>query len=240
MVRLLVLVVVVGCSVPDVSLEGKMCPCVTGYSCGSDGFCHGGSGGSGDGGGTGGCLGTLAGGPLYTADFSGTTVVFATDGGMWMQGGQLSQSATNVLTWAYPTTPGTLDTTNYRVVSKMMPVTPGATAAGLGIAVHIANGAKTQYDCMWEPGGTNGALIWQYLNPGGNPTTIGTPVVGALSSTITMRVLITNGTTYKCCIDENSAMNEMSNPSPAYASGLPGVATSNMHAVFQTFYVTQN
>ena len=225
------------CSVPDVDLANKTCPCETGYTCIANHCVS--SGGSGDGPMSASCLGTNPGALIYGDNFDGATL----DTGwqtttMWAQsGGKLTQNDVNdQLAFAYTTR---VTQSDYRVVVQMSGTTGGL---GLGIAVRVMPGTKTQYDCLWEPG-TTGALLLQWTNNGGQPTTlksqVGIPSGGA-TETVTMEVGMI-GSDLRCCLDNVAgATIEVMNPSPAYPTGQPGLVTDRMIGSFDNFEVYSN
>ena len=235
MVKLLALLAIAACSVTDASLEGKACPCASGYVCGADMTCHSTlpptdgkqpdtpAGAS--------CLGTAPGAMLATG-FSG----FQTTGGTWTTGAQLQQTnAASGLAFAN-TTNSAANISNYRVVATMTGTTPGT---AMGIAIRITTGMKTQYDCLWEPG-TAGTLLLQQVNNGGQASTIATAPPVATNLQVTMELLAT-GNTFKCCIDGiANATITGSDPNNSYPSGFPGVAVVDMHATFTAFTVYSN
>jgi hypothetical protein len=236
-VRALVLLGLAGCSVPDVSLEGKSCPCASGYQCGTDMKCHAmpGDGGKRDVPGGASCLGTAAGAGLLLEEFDGA-LTFTTSGGTWTQsGGQLVQTlASSGLAFAY-TSNSAENLGTYRVVTTVTGMTPGTS---MGIAVRV-NGGKQQYDCLWEPGSA-GLLLWQSVNNGGQATTLSTSSPVATSSSVTMEVLAA-GNTLQCCIDNIAgATLTVNNPTPSYPTGQPGVVVTDMHAAFDYLHVYAN
>lgn len=234
----LVVVALAACSVPDLALEGKACPCTSDYTCGVDMRCHSKiDGGTKDGSGSAtSCLGSAPGAVLLADSFDGA-MTFTPSGGTWTQsGGALQQTnAASGLAFAYSTNPA-VDVSTYRVVSTMTGTSPGT---AMGISVRIASGQKTRYDCIWEPG-ASGTLLWQSVNNGGNATTMGNPVTTTSSLQVTMEVLAA-GTSLKCCIDNiASASVTVTNPSPSYPSGAPGVVVNDMKASFADFTVYAN
>lgn len=230
--KALALIALAACSVPDLSLEGKKCPCVSGYSCGGDGLCHAqGDGGVKDVTMTTSCLGSAPGMSLY----SGFATTFATTGGTWTQGTNLQQTdAASGLAFAYINN-ASLALATYRIVAHAVGTTPGT---AMGISLRISG--KPQYDCLWEPG-TAGTLIWQYVNNGGQAANLANPLTALPTSTeITMEVLATP-TMLECCIDNIAAAKQtVTNPTPNYAMGLPGVAVVDMKATFDQFEVFAN
>jgi hypothetical protein len=231
-VRTLVLLALAACSVPALSLEGKQCPCVTGYACGGDGVCHAnGDGGMKDVVTPTSCLGSAPGAALY----SGFASTFATLGGTWTQSGSLQQtSAASGLAIAYVDN-ASLEPSTYRIVTH---VTGTAGGTAMGISLRITG--KPQYDCLWESG-TAGTLIWQSVNNGGQSSALASPLTALPSSSeITMEVLATP-TMLVCCIDNITAAKQIvMNPSPSYPMGFPGVAVVDMKATFDQFDVYAN
>jgi hypothetical protein len=232
-VRAFALLALAACSVPEVSLEGKKCPCAGAYSCGSDNLCHAKS----DGGVKDdvlpptSCLGSAPGASLY----SGFASTFLTMGGTWTQGASLQQTdAASGLAFAYINN-ASLDVATYRIVTH---VTGTAGGTAMGISLRITG--KPQYDCLWEPG-TAGTLLWQSVNNGGNAANLATPLTALpTSSEVTMEVLATP-TMLVCCIDNIAAAKQtVTNPSPSYPMGLPGVAVVDMKATFDQFEVFAN
>lgn len=226
------LVLAVGCSVPDVDLTMKSCPCETGYACVAN-RCERTSGS--DGGPIVSCLGSEPTDQIYADNFDAATI----DAGwvtstMWAQtGGELVQSDTNdQLAIAYTTH---VTANDYRVIATM---TANAGGMAMGISVRQASG-KQLYDCLWEPGGT-AALLVQWTNNGGAATTLMSKVGLPTSPTVTME-FSAFGTQLHCCIDNIGTADVMvSNPSPSYTTGQPGLVTDRMHASFDNFAVYSN
>jgi hypothetical protein len=235
MVKALALVAVAACSVPDAALEGKACPCASGYACGADMKCHSSQpmpdGKQVDTPATASCLGTAP-GAMIASGFSG----FQTDGGTWATGAQLQQTnAASGLAFAF-TTNSAANTANYRVVATMTGTTPGTS---MGIAIRITSGMKTQYDCLWDPG-TAGTLLLQQVNNGGQPSTLATAPPVTTNLQVTMELLAT-GSSFKCCIDGIAGATVTgSDANNSYASGFPGVVVVDMHATFTAFTVYTN
>jgi hypothetical protein len=185
------------------------------------------------------CLGSAPGAMLYGDNFDGATL----DSGwittsVWAQtGGQLVQSDPNdQLAFAYTTH---ISQGNYRVVAQMSGTAGGT---GMGIVARNTAGMKTMYNCLWEPG-TTGALVVQATNNGGVATTLGSQVgipSGGATETVTMELLAT-GNELRCCLDNIAgAIVSVSNPTPSYATGQPGLVTNRMEARFDNFAVYAN
>jgi hypothetical protein len=233
-----VLLVAAACSVPDVSLDGKHCPCASGYQC--DTVTNTCKTTLGDGGFQPTCIGTTPAGLLYSDSFDSGTLDWTTTA-MWAEsGGVLEQKdATDPLAFAFPNASGgAASATEYRIVAKMTG-TAGGTA--MGVSFRIQAGQKAQYDCLWEPGAGAGALVLRSTNAGGQPTTIGTTTGIANpgpETSYTMEVLAQSGS-FTCCLD-GLASAIVTSGSSSYPTGVPGLVTSQMHATFDDFAVYAN
>jgi hypothetical protein len=220
-----------GCSVPDLDLSTKGCPCSSGYVCVAN-TCQ---RSTGDGGATS-CLGSAPGASLYADNFDAPTIDPGwTTTAMWSQGGgQLTQNdPSDQLAFA---STSNVTTTSYRVVAQMTAPSGGL---AMGIAVRMNPGGKQQYDCLWEPGIT-AVLLWQSTNAGGQPSTLMTQVGLPSSTSVTMEVTAI-GTDLRCCIDNIAgATLDVSDPSPSYTTGEPGLVTDHMRASFDNFAVYAN
>jgi hypothetical protein len=232
-IRAVWLVVVTACSVPDVNLANKLCPCIAGYACVAN---HCVKNNPGSDAGNPSCLGSDPGTILYTDNFDGAVI----DSGwitttMWAQtGGQLVQSDGNdQLAFAYTTR---VSQANYRVVAQMAGTAGGT---GMGLVARNTAGMKTMYNCLWEPG-TTGALVLESTNNGGVAMTLASQVgipSGGATETVTMELLAV-GTELRCCLDNIAgAMVSVSNPTPSFSTGQPGVITNRMEAQFDNFAV---
>jgi hypothetical protein len=225
-------VAVAACSVPALDASNKACPCMTGYTCVVDRCLP-----VGDGGVLPSCLGSEPGTLLYADEFDGASLDPGwTTTTSWAQlGGELVQSdAADQLAVAYTTKVGVA---SYRVAVAIS--TAGGT--GAGIAVRVPVGLRTQYDCVWQPG-SPGTLLWQSTNNGGQASTLGAPVPAndGGQTTATMEVTAI-GSELRCCLDEfPGASVSVSNPTPSYPTGQPGVMTNRMRASFDRFAVYTN
>jgi hypothetical protein len=229
---LAVCAVFAACSVPGLDLSTKSCPCSDGYTCVANRCVA-----TGDGAVAASCLGGTPGALLYSDDFDGATIDAGwTTSASWAQlGGELVQSdAADQLAVAYTTH---VTTSSYRVTVVI--ATAGGT--GAGIAVRLPIGTRTQYDCVWQPG-SPGMLLWQATNNGGQATTLATPVAvdNGGQTTATMEVTAI-GSELRCCLDQvPGAVAAVSNPTPNYASGQPGMMTNRMRASFDHFAAYAN
>ena len=218
------------CSVPDLSLDGKQCPCTDGYTCDTpSNTCHptkmidapppGSS-----------CLGPEA-ARLFTLDFN-TTLQLTPGAGTWAAtGGQAKQTdAAAALAFAYSTSSTPSD---YRVAATLIP----GSGAGLGVAFRVALGQKTMYFCEWKPGAAQLTLGW--TNNGGNPTTImSVPVTGGSATAPVTIHAEAKGTTLSCCIDELPSAKLMGVMDTHYANGQAGLMTEAATASFDDMVVS--
>lgn len=233
----LVVPLVPACSVPSLDLSGKACPCAPSYVC--DSFtmtCR----LAADAGGSTSCLGSDPGTALYSDQFEGASIdpgwVTTT---MWSQGsGVLEQTDVNdQLAFAYTTHVTAAD---YRVTAQL---TGTAGGTGMGVVLRAQLSTKAQYDCVWEAGGTAGALLLQVTNNGGAPTTLASQVVGnsgGAAAPVVMEAFAQGGE-LRCCLDGLSdAKVSATAPAPVYSSGQPGLVTDRMRGTFDDFSVTAN
>ena len=196
----------VGCSVPELDLSGKQCPCVDGYVCDTASqLCVAGiDGGAGnDGGSTASCLGsstlnTLAFSDDFHSDFSKW---MTTGDGVWgVSNNEASQSmATSGLAIAAPTS--LVNLSNYRVEAKLHALS-GATNGRVGVGVRQIISTYESLSCSWEP--DLGELhIRHTLGSSGDDSNVpaGMAVSIAPTATVTMEVEIA-GTQLRCCVRE--------------------------------------
>lgn len=233
-------IVATACSVPDVSLDGKQCPCASGYVCDtSTNTCR--TSSVTDGSGSGGsCLGSDPSGPLYADSFDTGTLDWMHTTAFAETGGQLVQSDNaDPLAYATPNiTGGAATATQYRIVVTMIGTSGGT---GMGVAFRVQGGQKAQYDCIFDPGAATGALVIQEVKVNGQATTLATKAGisdAGPTATYTMELFAQNGT-FTCCIDGISAAT-LTTTSTTYTTGLPGVMTNLMHASFDNFAVYSN
>jgi hypothetical protein len=229
-VKLLAVAALAACSVPDVELDGKQCPCTDGFVCiTATNTCHrvdaaidappGAS-----------CLGA-EGARLFTVDFN-TMLGLTTGAGTWAAtGGRATQSdAATALAFAYSTSSVPSD---YRVAATLIP----GSGTGLGVAFRVGLGAKTMYFCEWRP--TAGELVLAWTNNGGNPSPISTvPVTGGSATAPVTIHAEAKGTTLSCCIDELPTAKLLNVTDTHYANGQPGLMTDTATASFDDLIVS--
>jgi hypothetical protein len=227
-VKVLAVVALAACSVPDVTLEGKQCPCSDGYSCNTaTNTCHATDasidvppGSS--------CLGAEA-ARLLTVDFNDNTLHLTPDTGTWTaSGGQAHQTdAGAAFAFAYSTSAVPSD---YRVAATVIPATGAA-----GVVFRNALASKTMYYCDWNPG--IGKLVLGYTNNGGNPTPITSVTATPTPGPVTIHAEA-KGTNLSCCLDEVPAAKLMMIPDSRYPNGQPGLSTETGSAAFDDLIVS--
>ncbi len=217
----------VACSVPPLSLDGKLCPCAEGYTCDTaTNLCR--PKVTGDGGFTG-CLSGTPG-----TSISSGFATFASGVGSWnITSTQVAQPGPAALAFAYANDTS-LDRSMYRVVAHM---TSSATAGRMGIAVRVSANLKQRYECVWDLGGSS-TLYWRSINNSMATTIPPTAPRPTSIADVTMEVLA-NGGTLTCCLDEVSASVSITNATTP-ASGLPGVVADDIVATFDQFTVFTN
>lgn len=228
---LVAIVTLAACSVPDLELDGKQCPCTTGYTCNTATMtCHptdasvdapppGSS-----------CLGAEA-ARLFTLDFNSALDLTPGAGTWTATGGQAHQTdAATTMAFAYSTSATPSD---YRVAATLIP----GSGTGLGVAFRVALGQKTMYMCEWRPSAAQLVLSW--TNNGGNPTVLtSVPVTGSSpTATVTMHAEA-KGTTLSCCIDELPTAKILNVTDTHYANGQAGLSTNTASASFDDLIVS--
>jgi hypothetical protein len=226
-VRLLALVLA-ACSVPDLAIDGKHCPCSGGYTCDTvsqtclrTSDAQGGTS----------CLG-YEGPQLFAINFDDNMLDLTAGDGLWTaSGGQAHQgSPSTAAAVAYATTSVPSD---YRVAATLIP----GSGTGLGVAFRVGVGTKTMYFCEWQPGASQLALGW--TNNGGQPQALASVPVTGGSPTATVTIHAeARGTTLACCIDELPTATLSGVTDTHYANGQPGLVTSDATASFDNLLVS--
>lgn len=250
----LVLVALTGaCSVDDLSLEGKQCPCVDDYICnpatntcerdpvtidapGSDGvpaidavdaplFTT--------------CLAGPAGATLIDEDFA-DLLGWQTRGGIWSASGVEVEQASLApgLVYAFPD--GSADMSDVRVASRMR--LDGGTGS-MGIALRVQPVNSGQYWCAWAP--TTGVLRLEWTRTDGSlgdvlaTTQVDTGAIpGYLAEAAVVVEAEAVGATLTCCVRDIAGAT-ITATSTRYGSGGPGVRTEVLKAFFDNFLVQQ-
>ena len=230
------------CSVPELSLEGKQCPCVdVGFVCDEI---------------TNRCLPVNDGGTIidtpaatqclpainetelyrYTGMFD-----WQHEDNTWMGAAQITQSSTTAMdSYAYKTSSDLSAATDYKIITSMQQTTAGSGTPHLGVVLRaqLNTQDKQRYICSWIP--KNRELRIEVANTG-NVATLGTTLVagsGQLPMNLTMEASIT-GATLACCLREISTARliGVADPNNAVPMGYPGLQTNRMSASFGSFVV---
>jgi hypothetical protein len=249
-VRTLVLLALVACSVPPLNLEGKDCPCASGYMCSSSsgsGKCvrmidapgpppdiHMGPS----------CLGTMPGMQQFMDDFGGGMLGWTTPAGMWKQmGGSFVQSSTSTAD-AYAVAPFGGTAMTYRITADMTG-TPTAVPSPPGMGISFFQTGTSHYECIWFPPTTPGpgTLALRLVDAGApqQPFAMTTITGQGGISMVTMEVLVDSTKMFHCCIGGGvSGSVKMADPQDSLSSGSPGLVAADMQVVFDNFFVFAN
>lgn len=228
------------CSVPQVSLEGKQCPCIeTGYVCDQL---------------TNRCLPTNDGGGIIDTPAATQCLPAVAEtelyryAGMfdwqhedasWMGGTEIVQTSSNVQnSYAFKTSAELTASKDVHVISSMRQIQPGSGSPAFGIALRAQLDLqdKARYAGVWRSKARELAIE---LVQGGNVTTLSAvPVAGSavLPTSFTMEASVT-GSTLACCIREIAAAKIASVMDTSVIAGYPGVQTTRMEAAFGSFVV---
>jgi hypothetical protein len=241
MKRALVLLALGACSVPELSLEGKQCPCVDqGYVCDKD---------------TNRCLPTNDGGMIIDSPAAtqclpaaNETEVYRYAGtfdwqhadSTWMGGAAITQTSEQAMnSYAFKMSTELMPVTDYHIISAMRQTMAGSGSPSYGIVLRAQSSLqdKTKYTCTWIP--KNRELRIESTD-GGGTTMLGSTIVGGAAppTSFTMEASI-QGSTLACCIREIPMARIASAPDPAMttATGFPGLFTNRMAASFGSFVV---
>jgi len=230
--------VLAACSIPDVNLAGKPCPCATRYVCdsatstcvtslgGSD-AARGGSDAGTDSSVAASCLAAPLTTPLYSTTFPDLSG-WAIGGGTWAAtDNQAVQSdAGNGLAYAYH--PSSTQLTDQRVVSHFQMIS-GGDGRALELAVRVQGGVSAgQYHCNWEP--TDGAFLIMYTQTATMTgqlamTNIDLRLIPSYSpfDPVTMELQV-RGSRLDCCLREIPAAS-LTAMDTQFTSGSPGMKT---------------
>jgi len=245
----LALVTIAGCSIKDVDLTGKACPCPDGWVCAADNTCQRSV--------TPGddapivhpdvammdtplpatsCLTAPYTTVKYaTMDFSDYAITWQSVGGAWSVGNNALAQTDKVadLSYAYHTMP--IAQANYRIVSTMKQ-TQGAAGGALEIAFRIDDVKQSMYHCNYQP--NDGLFLIQHTDNAVGGGSLMEIQLGNLTTTpFTMEVQVT-GNQLECCID-NVAGAHITVTNSLYATGLAGVKTYRMAGGFTSFALLQ-
>jgi len=237
-VRLASCALLVACSVPDVDLEGKQCPCTEGFACDtSTNLCRpaNGDGGVIDSLATTPCLGPTG---LELYRYAGM-FDWQHEDASWTGAAQIVQNSDNVMdSYAFRTQAElTQAMGNYRVIAAMKPTSTGGGTPTLGIVLRaqLDLQKKDRYSCNWIPSARE-------LRVEVTGTTLGSVQVPTASPTaaVTMEArIIGTPPTVACCLREypTAKLMNLVDLGSTITTGYPGLGTNRMAATFPTFVV---
>jgi hypothetical protein len=252
------------CKVDELDLEGKACPCVSGYTCETstntcvrdpidaamidvppdDGVlidaptdAPGIDAIDAPPGSS--CLGSAGGTSLYSDDFA-DLIGWVTMGGAWSAtGGEAVQTDTGGgLIYAYPA--GTSAFTDYRIASRARR-TGGAATGSVELALRKQASGDGMYRCAWSPAAGALKILWTRSNGSVGGTIASTTVdIGAIPGYDPLAAIVieaqAEGSQLTCCVrDVGGASVTMSDT--RYTVGSPGIETSSQAAAFDDFAV---
>ena len=230
--RSLALIPLAACTVAGVSLDGKECPCATGYTCQpATNTCIADRGDA-----SASCLPTAPGTLLYASeldDLDGWDV----GGGTWtaMGGNAMQTDPMAKLAFVYPHGVSAAD---YRIVSSFA-AQDGGDSSALELAARVGDGGPNhQYHCNWDAFGggfqimytidasTNGVIVSTQLDPPADPR-----------APVTMELDV-RGDALACCLREIPGAT-LTGTDTRFASGRPGLKTYEMTGAYDYFHVFQ-
>lgn len=249
------------CTVPDLDLTGKHCPCASGWTCetstdlcvrapGDDAAPDDGAAPDGaaidaptdarvvdgppvDGDPGTSCLGSAPGASLYSDDFA-DLIGWVTSGGTWSaSGGEARQSsATATQPYAYPAGTGTF--TDYRVAVRAHRT--GGTTGELGVGLRQQTANSARYHCAWQPQTGLLAIAWVRNNG-----TVGGTLVQKMIDLASMpgydpAMVVTmeaqvQGSQLSCCLREVAGAS-ITVSDTRYVAGAPAITTNLLAAGF--------
>lgn len=234
-------VLLAGCSVPALSLDGKQCPCVeAGYVCDTQtNLCL----ATNDGGGI---IDSLAATPCLPT--AGETEIYRytgtfdwlNAGGKWAGTTEISQTNKNAMdTYAFPASSAFAAPSDYHVISSMREVGTGGGTPSIGIVLRAqpTTQNKARYSCTWTPK----TRTLQLETLGSNTAVLATSTVAdtvGVPTSFTMEASV-KGSTLSCCIREieGAGLINAVDPAMAVPAGTPGLTTTRMQAAFGSFVV---
>jgi hypothetical protein len=238
--RLAVVVAIAGCSVPDVDLSGKQCPCSSVYVCDdATQTCvrPGGDAGAdtSDGPVASSCLGSDPSGSPAFSDTFDTLVRWTIPAGTWMaSNGEAMSAKTDTYTYAYPIL---LTAKNdYRVVTTARQIEHTDAASAYEIAFRIQTTGE-MYHCNWEPNDHH--IVIQHTAAGGQQSSVLLDQVTSVPATfdptqpVTLE-LQTMGPMVTCCVREVPG-STIKFGQLLLLSGSPGIKTWKMGAAYNDF-----
>ena len=235
--RSMILIALAACRVPDLDLDGKHCPCASGYTCDTaTDTCI--ATGGGDAGGDAplpACFTTPPGAALFTSSFTGGGLAWTEPLGNWgVQGGEAVQSDdAAALAYAYP--PQTAAETDYRITAKLRQDS-GAGTDSLGLVLRVDAASTGHYGCTWEP--NTGRFSMVHTSTDGTMTSaIDTVLVDLASipdymaSQPQIMDAEARGSSLECCLRDVPTAHLVVTDT-RYVTGGPGFRTASMSAAF--------
>jgi hypothetical protein len=253
-------VALAGCTVADVDLTGKQCPCASGWLCetatntcvrdpamidarmidappGGDAIdapIDTPPGGS--------CLGTAPGAELLADDFA-DLVGWNVNGGLWSAVANEAQQTDVLADPAQLSPTGATGFTDYRVVVEMRYITGAVVDSLLAVGMRLQVGNSGQYQCSWDPVTGSFKLIWTRNSGAPGSTLAQTQVnLAAIPGYLpTMPVTIelqAVGNQLSCCLrDVPGATLTTSDVDLHFAAGSPTLRPALMSAAYRDFHV---
>jgi len=239
--RRAIVVAIAGCSVPDVDLAAKQCPCSSAYVCddatqtcvrpGGDA----GADSHGDGPVSGSCLGSDPSGSPTFSDTFDNLVNWAIPAGLWTSSNsEALSSKMDTYAYAYPILLTSMN--DYRVVTTVRQIEHTDAASAYEIAFRIQTSGEL-FHCNWEPNDHH--IVLQHTTAGGVQSNVlvdqMVTVPGTFDPTapVTME-LETTGPMVTCCVREVPG-SVVKFGQLNLASGPPGIKTWKMGAAYNDF-----
>ena len=227
------------CSVPDVTLEGKSCPCATelGYVCDKPTnrcFHSNGDGGIVDSRSTTSCLGS-SGSELYR--YTGMFDWIHADPS-WTGAAEIQQTSPQAQdSYAYKTSSTFSTAHDYHITATMRQISQGNGTPEMGIVLRaqLSTQDKSRYTCTWS---FKSKTLTLSSVTAGSTTSLMTKTVNEASTAIplTMEAKVV-GASLSCCIREYPTAVITGVTNADTAAGYPGLETNRMSAGFGSFAV---
>jgi hypothetical protein len=241
--RLAAVVAIAGCSVADVDLAGKQCPCSSTYVCDEPTqTCvrPGGDAGAdtGDGPTAHSCLGSdPTTSPMFSDPFD-NLVRWAIPAGIWMAtGGEALSAKTDTYSYAFPIL--TTAANDYRVVTTVRQVDHTDVSSAYEIAFRVQGQTGEMFHCNWEPNDHH--IVIQHTGAGGQLSNVLAdqmiPVPASFDplQPVTLELEMM-GSMVTCCVREVPGSMIQSGPI-TLPSGPPGIKSWKMQAAYTDFAI---
>jgi hypothetical protein len=236
--RALVVIALAACSVPELSLEGKQCPCATGYVCDRPTnrcFPGNGDGGAIDSLGATSCLGGST-NEIYR--YTGMFDWIHADTS-WTGDAEIKQTSAQAQgSYTFKTSAELTAALDYKVTATMRATGPtmGSSYYGIALRTQLSTQDKNHYGCMFSHAAKE---IWIEQTKAGNTSTLLAKPIPEVSQLVplTMEARIVGGK-IDCCIREYPTAN-ITVTNADITAGYPGLETNRVQAAFGSFAVTQ-